>query len=166
MGPGGEGWGPAFPFGWNNKVAWSTVCEPLNAGLPPKKHLHDLTHRARRSCPNRALTNTETHTDTPHLVGMLVGRALPLLRESARIKGDKAGVRKQRPHATVASPPSVRRPRQRAPPAACCHSHQGCRCCCLWLTVMQGGGTKTAAARDSGITTGRAAAASTCAERF
>ena len=44
--------------------------------------------------------------------------ALPLLRESARIKGDKAGVRKQRPHATVASPPSVRRPRQRAPPAA------------------------------------------------
>ena len=44
--------------------------------------------------------------------------APPLLRESARIKGDKAGVRKQRPHATVASPPSVRRPRQRAPPAA------------------------------------------------
>ena len=44
--------------------------------------------------------------------------ALPLLRESARLKGDKAGVRKQRPHATVASPPSVRRPRQRAPPAA------------------------------------------------
>ena len=40
------------------------VCEPLNAGLPPKKHLHDLTHRARRSCPNRALTNTETHRHT------------------------------------------------------------------------------------------------------
>ena len=34
--------------------------------------------------------------------------APPLLRESARIKGDKAGVSKQRPHATVASPPSVR----------------------------------------------------------
>ena len=30
----------------------------------------------------------------------------------------RRGVRKQRPHATVASPPSVRRPRQRAPPAA------------------------------------------------
>ena len=44
--------------------------------------------------------------------------SLPLLRESARIKGDKAGVRKQRPHATVASPPSVR-PRQRAAPAEC-----------------------------------------------
>ena len=43
MGPGGEGWGPAFPFGGTTKVAWSTVCEPLNAGLPPKKHLHDLT---------------------------------------------------------------------------------------------------------------------------
>ena len=23
------------------------VCEPLNAGLPPKKHLRDLTHRER-----------------------------------------------------------------------------------------------------------------------
>ena len=113
-GPRGRGLGTRFSFRWNNKVAWSTVCEPLNAGLPPKKHLHDLTHRARRSCPNRALTKTQKHTDTPHLVH----RALPLLRESARIKGDKAGVRKQRPHATVASPPSVRRPRQRAPPAA------------------------------------------------
>ena len=35
-------------------------------------------------------------------------RAPLLLRESTRIKGDKAGIRKQRPHATVASPPSVR----------------------------------------------------------
>ena len=35
-------------------------------------------------------------------------RAPLLLRESTRIKGDKAGVRKQRPHTTVASPPSVR----------------------------------------------------------
>ena len=62
--PGGDGLGSRFSFRWNNKVAWSTVCEPLNAGLPPKKHLRDLTHRARRSCPNRALTehrNTPTH---------------------------------------------------------------------------------------------------------
>ena len=35
-------------------------------------------------------------------------RAPLLLRESTRIKGDKAGIRKQRPHTTVASPPSVR----------------------------------------------------------
>ena len=34
--------------------------------------------------------------------------APPLLRESARINRDKEGLRKQRPHATVASPPSVR----------------------------------------------------------
>ena len=33
---------------------------------------------------------------------------MPLLRESARINRDKEGLRKQRPHATVASPPSVR----------------------------------------------------------
>ena len=46
MGPGGEGWGPAFPFG-NNKVAWITVCEPLNAGLPPNKHLRDPSHSHR-----------------------------------------------------------------------------------------------------------------------
>ena len=59
-----QGLGTRFSFLWNNKVAWSTVCEPLNAGLPPKKHLRDLTHRARRSCPNRALTNTETHRHT------------------------------------------------------------------------------------------------------
>ena len=44
-------------------------------------------------------------------VGLFAGsgpRAPLLLRESTRIKGDKAGVRKQRPHTTVASPPSVR----------------------------------------------------------
>ena len=62
--PGGDGLGSRFSFRWNNKVAWSTVCEPLNAGLPPKKHLRDLTHRARRSCPNRALTEQE-HRNTP-----------------------------------------------------------------------------------------------------
>ena len=28
------GLGTRFSFRWNNKVAWSTVCEPLNAGLP------------------------------------------------------------------------------------------------------------------------------------
>ena len=56
MGPGGEGWGPAFPFRCRvsveqNQVAWIkrliTVCEPLNAGLPRKKLLRDLTTRRR-----------------------------------------------------------------------------------------------------------------------
>jgi len=35
MGPGGEGWGPALILRWNNQVAWITVCEPLNARIPP-----------------------------------------------------------------------------------------------------------------------------------
>ena len=47
MGPGGRGLGTHFSFRWNNQVAWITVCETLNAGLPPKKHLRDLTHRER-----------------------------------------------------------------------------------------------------------------------
>ena len=40
--------------------------------------------------------------------GASVMGGMPLLRESARINRDKEGLRKQRPHATVASPPSVR----------------------------------------------------------
>ena len=30
-----------------NQIAWSTVYEPLDAGLPPKKRLRELTHRER-----------------------------------------------------------------------------------------------------------------------
>ena len=30
-----------------NQTAWSTVCETLDAGLPPKKRLRELTHRVR-----------------------------------------------------------------------------------------------------------------------
>ena len=33
-GPRGRGLGTRFSFRWNNQVAWITVCEPLNAGLP------------------------------------------------------------------------------------------------------------------------------------
>ena len=94
---------PEVRFPWKFPESWF-----LSRGQISKR----ISRKMGLSQTGRLLT--QKHTDTPHLVH----RALPLLRESARIKGDKAGVRKQRPHATVASPPSVRRPRQRAPPPA------------------------------------------------
>lgn len=34
-------------LGGPDQTAWSTVCETLDAGLPPKKRLRELTHRVR-----------------------------------------------------------------------------------------------------------------------
>ena len=110
MGPGGEGWGPAyFPFGGTKQqgrlsLSLSQSVSQLLHGPAPRSPLYRLAVRLRHS-----RSNTSTEYSLP---------GATQLRESARIKGDKAGVRNQRPHATVASPPSVRRPRQRAPPAA------------------------------------------------
>ena len=47
-----EGWGPALILRWNNQVAWITVCEPLNARIPPKKLLRDLTQTRRSPLPS------------------------------------------------------------------------------------------------------------------
>ena len=59
--------------------------------------------------PCTLLRSCTTHALAPHVLRAGSGPRAPLLlRESTRIKGDKAGIRKQRPHATVASPPSVR----------------------------------------------------------
>ena len=59
--------------------------------------------------PCTLLRSCTTHALAPHVLRAGSGPRAPLLlRESARIKGDKAGIRKQRPHTTVASPPSVR----------------------------------------------------------
>ena len=59
--------------------------------------------------PCTLLRSCTTHALAPHVLRAGSGPRAPLLlRESTRIKGDKAGIRKQRPHTTVASPPSVR----------------------------------------------------------
>ena len=59
-GPRGRGLGTRFSFRWNNKVARITVCEPLNAGLPPKKHVYATSHIPRAAHARLKHRHTES----------------------------------------------------------------------------------------------------------
>ena len=66
---GGEGWGTRFSFSfrWYNQVAWitGTVCEPLNAGLPPKNFYATSPHASRRRFLGLATVPVGAALETP-----------------------------------------------------------------------------------------------------
>ena len=64
---GGEGWGTRFSFSfrWYNQVAWITVCEPLNAGLPPKNFYATSPHASRRRFLGLATVPVGAALETP-----------------------------------------------------------------------------------------------------
>ena len=55
----------SFSFRWYNQVAWITVCEPLNAGLPPKNFYATSPHASRRRFLGLATVPVGAALETP-----------------------------------------------------------------------------------------------------
>ena len=76
-------------------------------GLPLERTCPEVFDEREVAAARRSAANLPARAPVAPSGASVMG-GMPLLRESARINRDKEGLRKQRPHATVASPPSVR----------------------------------------------------------